>query len=687
MALFFNLIFIFIPQSLTNLKEPGKSGFDILGQTYRLGIFDGFNFYIALPIGRITFVFSTMNDELPEIRILSDAVANKIAAGEVIERPASAIKELLENAIDAKADKIDIEFRKGGKTYIKVSDNGHGMRKDQALTALEAHATSKIRSAEDLDTIASFGFRGEALPSIASIGRFTLLTKPASEQVGTSIEIYAGEVKKVAECAMQTGTEIIVEDIFCSVPARRKFLKTDNTEADHIVKLCRLYALARPDVAFSLSENGRSVFKSARSDSLTAQIGKIFGDEISSKLVPLEHSEAFGISVHGAISKPGESWASARNIYTFINGRPVDSRTVYSALKEAYQNAIPTGKYPAAFLFIKLDPRSVDVNVHPAKREVRLKNEFAVRNVIINALADKLTSYKPESFSILEMERNVPAQTDDMNATANAETNSETPPAETQQNEEPRISEDMPRISLTHQSFAPKPKMSPLQEAAKSALSQMYPKKSEPAESAARASESAQTAPVLGWKYLDHLGNSRILFETQSSSLIILSVSAALKRINYDRIIKNFSGERAKSQHLLIPVNIEFERADDEVFRQSISAFETCGFDIEEFGERFYRVRAIPTWLEFGETENFIKNFVELAKEEGVSLGRRRMSEQAFADIAVRRARRASVGENAHSALSLLDELFACKSPMFSPDGRRTCKEITAAEMRAFFGE
>ena len=622
-----------------------------------------------------------MNDSLPEIRILSETVANRIAAGEVIERPASAIKELLENALDAKATKIDIEFNKGGKTFIKVSDNGHGMRKDQALTALEPHATSKIRTPEDLDTISSFGFRGEALPSIASIGRIRMLTRPASEQVGTEIEIYAGEVRGVKECSMRVGTEIIIEDIFCSVPARRKFLKSDNTEADHIVKTCRLYALVRPDVAFSLKENGRVIFKSARSENLISRVSKIFGAEIAEKLIQVEQSGAFGISVEGAISKPGEFWTSARNIYTFINGRPVDLRPVYSALKESYRNAIPAGKYPAAFLFLTLDPHNVDVNVHPAKREVRLKNEFAVRNVIANLVASKLEAFKPAGL--------VPTQKpQSFAATLGIQTPPEPPRAESsnpfyqdvapQKEDDPS---DFARISISPQDYTPNAKLSPLQDIAKSALTNLKKEESAPAQP-----EPAKPS-TLGWKYLAHIGGGRILFESQSGSLIILSVSAALKRINYDKILKNFGGERAKSQHLLIPVNVEFERTDDETFKTSINAFETCGFDIEEFGERFYRVTAIPAWLEFGETENFIKSFVELAKEEGVRLGRRKMSEQMFADIAVRRSRRASVAENLHSAMSLLDELFACKSPMFSPDGKRTCKEITAAEMRAFFGE
>ena len=330
---------------------------------------------------------------LPEIRILTDDVANKIAAGEVVERPASAVKELLENSLDAGAKRIDIEFNNGGKTLVKVSDDGHGMSPDQILTALEAHATSKIRSADDLDTISSFGFRGEALPSIASVSKFLIRSKPEGQKVGGCVRIYAGKVLENSECAMSRGTEILVEDLFCSVPARRKFLKSDNTEAAHISKTCKLYALARPDVSFSLTEDGRKIFESNHESNLISRVEKIFGSDISEKLIELKPYEAADISLSGAVSKPNESWASSRNIYIFINGRPVDLRVGFSALKEAYQKLVPQGKYPAAFIFIKINPRLVDVNVHPAKREVRLKNEFAVRSAILAALVDTLENY------------------------------------------------------------------------------------------------------------------------------------------------------------------------------------------------------------------------------------------------------------------------------------------------------
>ena len=618
---------------------------------------------------------------LPEIRILTDDVANKIAAGEVVERPASAVKELLENSLDAGAKRIDIEFNNGGKTLVKVSDDGHGMSPDQILTALEAHATSKIRSADDLDTISSFGFRGEALPSIASVSKFLIRSKPEGQKVGSCVRIYAGKVLGNSECAMSRGTEILVEDLFCSVPARRKFLKSDNTEAAHISKTCKLYALARPDVSFSLTEDGRRIFESKHESNLISRVGKIFGSDISEKLIELKPYETADISLSGAVSKPNESWASSRNIYIFINGRPVDLRAGFSALKEAYQKLVPQGKYPAAFIFIKINPRLVDVNVHPAKREVRLKNEFAVRSAILAALVDTL-----ENYSIRDASQALPP--------CSAYQFSDEKYEESQKLREildSNLNSSQSTIGNPpqEQPIAPNENLDSAQISANMALRNLALKARQSSlkigANSDRQERDTRPSSSIGWKYLRHFAKRYALFETQNNSLVILSIPAAFKRINYEKIVKNFEGQRAKSQSLLIPVNVEFDRLGDEIFKKAIGYFETCGFEIEPFGERFYRVSAAPTWIEFGDIADFVRDFVERAKEEG--LGKKSLSEQNFAKLAVEMSRGVRIVESEFFANSILDELFACKSPMFAPDGRRTCKEILASEIRSFFGD
>ena len=388
----------------------------------------------------------------------------------------------------------------------------------------------------------------------------------------------------------------------------------------------------------------------------------------------------------GAVSKPAESWTTSKNIYAFINGRPVECRAVFSALKDAYKSAMPQGKYPAAFLFIEIDPRFVDVNVHPAKREVRLKNEFAMRSAILAALVETLENYSITPIREIQ----------------NPETKSfkSAPQARVEESEKLRkiIDFSQNNNSFTAPFSAPKSdvksKFDPIKIAAEKAAEDLRKAKNPPSKifesekpvaiKSAKA-EDLRPSSTLGWKYLKHLSRKYALFETQSNSLIILSIQSALKRINYEKIVRNFAGEKPKAQTLLIPVNIEFDRADDEVFKRNKRGFEVCGFEIEEFGERFYRISAIPLWLEFGDVENFIKDFVELAREEGFEIGRKNLSEQTFASLAVKMSRGIKIAESEYAANAVLDDLFSSKSPMFSPDGKRTCKEITAAEISAFF--
>ncbi|HRE06543.1 MAG TPA: DNA mismatch repair endonuclease MutL, partial [Opitutaceae bacterium] len=281
---------------------------------------------------------------MAHVRILSDRVANQIAAGEVIERPAAVIKELVENALDAGATKLEVEFRVGGRALMRVEDNGHGMARDDALLALERHATSKIVEADDLNRLASYGFRGEALPSIASVSRFTLQTRVATEEAGTEILVNGGQFVHVRECGRPVGTRIEVAQLFNSVPARRKFLKSDQTEAAHIVQCVRLYALARSDVAFTLIEDGRTIFRSPECTRLEERVEEIFGRQVAEGLLPIEAAEA-GARLHGLIGRPGVGRATRHEMITFVNQRPVDSRTLNYALIESYQDSLPKGRY------------------------------------------------------------------------------------------------------------------------------------------------------------------------------------------------------------------------------------------------------------------------------------------------------------------------------------------------------
>jgi DNA mismatch repair protein MutL len=328
---------------------------------------------------------------MSSIRILPDRVANQIAAGEVIERPVAVVKELVENSIDAGATRIEVEFRSGGKSYIRIEDNGKGMSPDEALLSLERHATSKIREAADLNEVSSFGFRGEALPSIASVSRFTLRTRAEGWEHGTEIKINGGKLIEKKDCGMPVGTVIEVAQLFNSVPARRKFLKTDPTESAHITYNTRLFAVAHPQVAFRVLDSGRTIFQSPACEDLRDRIAEIWGRSLADDLISVDVSDPkTGYRLTGLTAKPGVGRSTRRELVTLVNRRPVDSRTLGYAVLDAYHGRIQKGRYPPAFLFLEIEPQEVDVNVHPAKREVRFRNDGAIRRFVLGAITDTL---------------------------------------------------------------------------------------------------------------------------------------------------------------------------------------------------------------------------------------------------------------------------------------------------------
>jgi DNA mismatch repair protein MutL len=326
---------------------------------------------------------------MSKIRVLPDSLANKIAAGEVVERPASVVKELLENALDAGARKINIEVESGGKRLIRIVDDGEGMTRDDAIIAFERHATSKLRTAEDLETITTLGFRGEALPSIAAVSKLFLRTKTANDIEGTEVEFNGGKLVNVRDIAWPGGTEIEVKDLFFNMPARRKFLKSDATESFHITNLVQHYALANHELAILLINNGRDSIRVANVASLKDRAYQILGGGLLKKLLDVKN-EANGLTIEGFVSNPQEQRSSRDAQYLFVNHRFVKDQLITRALTEAYRSMMPSGTYPAAVLFIELPPDEVDVNVHPAKTEVRFLHETAIFSFVRDSIAQSL---------------------------------------------------------------------------------------------------------------------------------------------------------------------------------------------------------------------------------------------------------------------------------------------------------
>ena len=331
---------------------------------------------------------------MSKIRVLPDALANKIAAGEVVERPASVVKELLENALDAGARKINIEIESGGKRLIRIIDDGEGMTRDDAIVAFERHATSKLRTAEDLESITTLGFRGEALPSIAAVSKLLLRTKTTSDIEGTEVEFHGGKLLAVRDVAHPGGTEVEVKDLFFNMPARRKFLKSDTTESYHITNLVQHYALAKPQISFLLVNNGRDSIRVTTTQSLKDRAYQILGRTILDKLLEVNY-DSDGLKITGFVSNPQEQRSSRDSQFLFVNHRFVRDQLINRALSEAYRSMMPSGTYPAAVLFIEVPPTEVDVNVHPAKTEVRFLHEAAILAFVRDGVAQALRSTEP----------------------------------------------------------------------------------------------------------------------------------------------------------------------------------------------------------------------------------------------------------------------------------------------------
>ena len=563
---------------------------------------------------------------MSKIQILTPTVANQIAAGEVVERPAAVAKELLENSLDAGAKRVIIDFSRGGKAYVIIEDDGMGMSPTDALLSLERHATSKIRLAADLDRIATFGFRGEALPSIASVSRFTLQTRSTDAASGTEIYINGGKVIHQRDHGMPVGTRIEVANLFHPVPARLKFLKSDETEAAHIVRLVRLYAVAHPEVGFLLKEDGREIFRSPGHVPLLERVRVIWGKQVAEEVSVMPLFEVKGMRITGLLGKPGVSRGTRQDLVTVVNGRPVDSRTMAFATTESYHTLIPKGRYPLAFIFLEINPAWVDVNVHPAKREVRFRDEASVRGFIIQSLLSVLRSKGGDGLP--------------------AETIIPTAPAPT----------TTPTVNSSFNN--------PINSSAPSPVA---------------VSTNSQSLK-LGWKFLSRLREERAVFETPSG-LAILDIGAAHQRILYEDILKQFSEQTPLSQPLLIPLNLELEPLPAAVLKEKNDLLVAAGFSFEEYGRNFWRINALPTWLNPDESLIFIRDLLaEMARREG-DFGKPALAYDALARLAVIKARKKGDALSDHELLQLVHKLFQTSQPGVDPRGHKTYIEWTDADL------
>lgn len=602
---------------------------------------------------------------MPTIRILSDRVANQIAAGEVIERPAAVVKELVENSLDAGATRIEVEFRHGGRSYIRVEDNGCGMTKDDALLSLERHATSKLVETVDLDRLGTFGFRGEAVPSIASVSHFELQTRPAKGP-GTEVVINGGKLVHVREAGLAPGTRTTVTHLFNSVPARRKFLKSDATESAHIIQTVRLYALACPATAFTLVEDGRVLFQSPSCSTLAERVAEIFGRQLAADFLRVEMAET-GLKLSGLIGKPGVSRATRHEMLMFVNRRPVDSRTLNYALIESYATSLAKGRYPVAVLFLDLDPAAVDVNVHPAKREVRFRSEGAVRGFVIRAVLSALREWGAPAPQIAD----AGLRTADFRAAPSESMPGDPSPA------------PMTPPSVMSQPFRP---FTVLPAAAASAS----PRGTEGPAPTKPVPPTNQQSPIshrqydasrlMGWRFLGTAHGDYALFEAPGG-VVVLDRRAAHERVWFERLQAEFAQGGTASQRLLFALPVELDAIASALLTDRLKFLLAHGLEVTEFGRNFFRIEAVPVWLEPADAETFLRDVIGLMREGRLDEKKAELANEELARLAASKAVRLPAAVSEGEALALVARLFACNQPHTSPAGRPTHFELSKGEL------
>jgi len=644
------------------------------------------------------------------IRTLDEQLVNRIAAGEVVERPAAALKELIENALDAGAMRIEIEAEMGGRRLIRVRDDGIGMTRTDALNALQRHATSKIASDADLTRIATLGFRGEALPSIASVSRMEILTRAFEEDTGTHIVVEGGEVKTVEEVGAPIGTTVAVRDLFYNVPARLKFLKSVPTELGHIIETVTRYAFAYPDVSFRLvHERQELIFTPGNGDLLTAA-ASIWGRETVQGMVQVDY-ERDGIRVWGLIAPPHQTRPTRQHQYFFVNLRPVRNKTLTAALDEAYKTLTPEKRYPACILLVGIDPRQVDVNVHPAKIEVRFQREQAVFEAVVNAIRAALLQHGmiPSALPPSESRGQVitPARPPDAEtihqilmqraglAPAEAVGTPARPETHAHAGETPARPEtdahagETPARPETHAHAGETP-----------ALPEM-PAGVDPFVSAAHAVALADETPPLletaplqtahlpfahlldDLQILGQVRNTYIVASTRQG-LVLIDQHVAHERVLYEQLCYKRGALPIPKQHLLTPETLQLSRRDALLLHEKLPELEAIGFELEPFGADAYLIRAVPAALK-GDPVQTLRDIVDELVELSVSKRLPVAREQIWITTACKLAVKAGDPLSMPEMRKLIEDLARTENPYLCPHGRPITIILTWQEIERKF--
>lgn len=567
---------------------------------------------------------------ISKIKILPESLMKRIAAGEVVERPASAVKELMENAIDAGATSISLWIKDSGMRLIQVTDDGEGMAEEDALLCCERHATSKISRVEDLDGIRTLGFRGEALASIGSVSRMTIMTRTAETEEGTQVCIEEGKIREVQKVATPRGTTVAVKDLFSFVPARRKFLKSPTTELRHIASVFRRMALSHHDIDFSLVVEDEKTMDLRRS-TREHRLRDLLGEDVQSRMIPIR-KELAGISVEGFVSPPGEGKKNRENQFFFLNGRYIINRSLMHAVLSSYGPRLGRHEYPVFLLFLETDPRQVDVNVHPTKIEVRFSDERYVYEVVKKTIQEALRR--------------------------------------------PAAVPDLQLISRRGKMKGPAFQRYPASED----YGQLTLEVQRPAIGERRVEYGMASGekPSL-WQI-----HNRYILSQIKSGLTIIDQHAAHERILYERALKSILDNAGLSQQLLFPQTVQLSHEDYLILTEILPTLQKIGFGLKEFGKNTVVIEAVPVEVKTGEERDLLSGILDTFKE------MRRETMDAYDAVARSFACKSAVKSGASLSLqemaSLIDQLFATQEPFFCPHGRPTVVNLSLEEIDKRFG-
>jgi DNA mismatch repair protein MutL len=617
-------------------------------------------------------------DSPPSIDVLPEELANQIAAGEVVERPASVVKELVENSLDAGADKIEIAIDNGGKDSIRVIDDGCGMEREDAVRAVKRHATSKIASKEDLDSIATLGFRGEALPSIASVSKFELKTKPHDAVEGTFIDASGGSVDAVRSTGMKAGTNISVEDLFFNTPARRKFMKTTRTESRYTSKILIRMALARPDVRFVLKRDGDMKFDYPAVEDLGDRIRQVMGKDVREDLYQtFDYPDIAGVKADGYFSEPGHTQRTSKNIYTFVNGRYVEDSTVMAAIKGAYRNLLSSGRYPTVVIFLEVPYELLDVNVHPTKIEVRFNDTQPVYRAVYHAIHDGLA----ETPWVDEQGRQVYQLDDDAGSDGDED-----------DREVEELKPGVADIRARESQRASEQESPSLEERAKKGpdrpqgfdSSDLQPLQEPPETKSESGDEDAGHSYFSSLRVIGQYQKMYIICE-DASGLVIIDQHAAHERIGFEKLRRIFEDDDPETQALLVPQKLELGPLQSDSLGDSLDFFERAGFEIEPFGGDTYALKSVPAVLQDADHEELIRDALDELDDTGHSDRLTEAVHSVLSRMACHSVVRGPTELNREECKSLLEQMDIIDFSANCPHGRPVYFRMGLEELEKSF--